>query len=1161
MDKLSEKSYGLTLETLLQKLNSGVTLLKVGYRIRYVSVNEGFCQMAGKMEKEFLLPCSLKDIGIHPDYQQEYEQILRKVASTGKEESHIHRMKTADKKSIWRRARVVRLSGEGVFPAVLLELSRDITDLVEKDRMLKESNERLRVAFHQTPHKIWEVDVKKGTYNQYNVQEERCLRETEVPGFPDALLQNGMIHPGSGKDFREFAERILAGERGGSGNFIIRDDISGCYNWVSFSYRMAYDREGLPSKAIGVQQKLPDLSGISAGVFPRRPLPEVMRRHLLVRMKVNLTADYVAEIWAEGVDQTAWTLGRLYSDIIREEKRRWFTRIEEQKFQERFQREHLLKAFADGELWSAQEYRRVDEGGTIRWTSDLMNLVEDPKTHEVYLFACLLDSQKRHEWEQMVSKGCQRDPKTGLYDYASAKEIARCLEKRKKDGECALSLIRIGGSEWFREYTGEREKTAEFITVALSMLLGGDCVVSVQQKGHIFAFFPEIVSRLSLKRQIEDAFAYLRVAMEYLPGMDRLRLIAGTVTEEAKDIDPDMMLTRAEYLCDLWKDSAMDTVAFPSEDEDWAWANLKQEGDLQGASVDAKEMERPLTKEEQSMAFRCVTEMMTADSLESSMTKALRCIGRFYEADRTYIFRLSDDFQTVTMAYEWNNRGKQSINRIVSGMPVKKIPLLNRCLREKNPIFLESANLPERRGPWNFAIFPMKQKGKLKGFLCVENAGVHLKDAAVMTMVLPYIQGERRRFEMLSSQTRVTGQDALTRLPNLSSYMDVIYSLDSDMYSSMGAVTVDVPSFSVINSNYGFDYGRKMLICISDTLSAVFGKAFIFRTWDAEFVALFPNTIQEVFIGRCTRLNTILQRRYPRQIRIGYVWSEGVFKAHNLVRESQAIMRSEDPRKIREDQADFGNLTDQKKILRENFVPYYQPKIDMRNGTLVGAEALARGIDGDGNILSPDQFVERMEQDGSIRDLDLFMLESVLKQLSQWKEQGRLLTTISLNISRVTLFNPASLASVLAIQSRYPQIPADQIELEITETAGGMEKDTLERIVNNFRECGIGFELDDFGSGYANMSMLSNIRFNTVKLDRSLVNDLPGNEISNMLVENVTKICQKFNMQCVAEGVETIQQRDALLKAGCVYGQGYYYAKPLPVGEFESNYLQQTTYS
>ena len=266
-------------------------------------------------------------------------------------------------------------------------------------------------------------------------------------------------------------------------------------------------------------------------------------------------------------------------------------------------------------------------------------------------------------------------------------------------------------------------------------------------------------------------------------------------------------------------------------------------------------------------------------------------------------------------------------------------------------------------------------------------------------MVLPYIQGERRRFEMLSSQTRVTGQDALTRLPNLSSYMDVIYSLDSDMYSSMGAVTVDVPSFSVINSNYGFDYGRKMLICISDTLSAVFGKAFIFRTWDAEFVALFPNTIQEVFIGRCTRLNTILQRRYPGRFGSDMSGRRGCLRrtiwCENPRRSCAAKIR-EKSGKIRRIS---GILRIRRKFHGRILWPYYQPKIDMRNGTLVGAEALARGIDGDGNILSPDQFVERMEQDGSIRDLDLFMLESVLKQLSQWKEQGRLLTTISLNIS------------------------------------------------------------------------------------------------------------------------------------------------------------------
>ena len=118
-----------------------------------------------------------------------------------------------------------------------------------------------------------------------------------------------------------------------------------------------------------------------------------------------------------------------------------------------------------------------------------------------------------------------------------------------------------------------------------------------------------------------------------------------------------------------------------------------------------------------------------------------------------------------------------------------------------------------------------------------------------------------------------------------------------------------------------------------------------------------------------------------------------------------------------------------------------------------------------------------------------------------------------------------------------------------------MEKATLAEVVEDFRQCGICFDLDDFGSGYANMSILSNIKFDTVKLDRSLVNDLPENEISIMLVQNIIQICRNFGMECVAEGVETSQQAEALLKAGCVYGQGFYYARPLSAQEFENRYL------
>ena len=380
--------------------------------------------------------------------------------------------------------------------------------------------------------------------------------------------------------------------------------------------------------------------------------------------------------------------------------------------------------------------------------------------------------------------------------------------------------------------------------------------------------------------------------------------------------------------------------------------------------------------------------------------------------------------------------------------------------------------------------------------------------------------------------------------------------MDSGSYSSMGVLALDIPNYSSINSSYGFEYGKKMLVYIAETLANVFGKTSIFRTWDAEFVVLFPNTIQEVFNGRCARLRTIIQRRYPRQVRIGCLWAEGVFSARHMVKEAQSIMHNENVKEpVTERGGALEGLRHKAEVSQKDFVPYFQPKVDMRDGSLTGAEALVRRIGINGSILLPDGFIEKMEQDGTIRKLDLLMLELVLRQLSEWRDKGYPPIRVSINISRVTLFHSTTFASVLAIQSRYPEVPAEQIELEITETAGDIEKATLAEIIERFRQCGIRFELDDFGSGYANLSLLSNVRFHTVKLDRTLVNDIPDNEISSMMAENITQICRNFGMKCIAEGVETQRQAEALLRAGCVYGQGYYYAKPMPARMFEKKYF------
>lgn len=1158
----------LPVRTLLENMDDGVCLLEAADPIRIAYASPGFCRMLGLDRSSMRFPCPLHEIGIHPDYEADYERTLKSLTQKSGPAEHIHKISGARNGWIWRQVRVSRISCRGSDYPVLLEVSRDISDLIEARQQLQENCERLRVAFGQTQNILWEVDLSSKTFSLFDVNTQSCAPGTALSDFPESLLDNGIIHPDSVDNFRLFAAGILDGKAGDTGNFIIKDPKNDCYGWFSLSYRQTYDGDQNPVKAVGIQERLPSVSGVYSVDFFRRPIPETLRHHLVARLCANLSKDVIEELWMDGIDHTSRARGSSYSESRLVKEPFLFLRMDKEEFANFFSREQLLEAYRQGEFWSSSDCRWIDGGGNIRWLTGTVNLLRSSKTGDIHLFACFCDTQMRHEWEQMLETGAERDPVSGLYSPQTAKALSELLiaSGTGSSSLCALALIRICGSytRLLNQDVPDASRKRRFLSIALSFALGTDCIVGQQEADTLLVFFPKAVSRFDVKKRIEDAFAYVRIVMEDFPDIDAVRFISCAVTERLEDADYGLLLSRASCLCGLWKNAAMDMVAFPDDEEDWTWAGLGRESESGGIPVQLQEVERPLSAEEQRIAFDCAAAMLTSASLRASMENVLRHLGNYYKAARVYILSLSNSRQTVTMLYEWTGPRKYSIQHVMSGMQIEKFPLLQRCLNEKVPIFIKSSGenfgTREEGKFWHFTVFPLKVHNDIEGFLCVENAQEHPEEAALIGTLLPYIIQEQRRYQGLSAGLSASGQDVLSRLPNLRSYLNMIGSLNSDVYSSMGALSLDVPNLSALNGSKGYDYGRELLEYTAETLSDVFGKAFLFRTWDAEFVVLYPNTIQEVFTSRCTRLRTMLQRRYPGQLRIGYTWADGVFTARNLVKEAQSIMHCENVQKDPGERFAFLNGTRtgiQKAASEGSFLAYFQPKIDMRDGSLAGAEALVRGVDKAGHIIPPAQFIETLEKNGSIRELDLMMLERVLEQLSEWKKQGLPPVNVSVNISRFTLFNPTTLASILAIQSHYPDIPSEQVELEITETAGDIEKATLASIVEQFQEFGLRFELDDFGSRYANMSIFSNIRFNTIKLDRSLINELPGNEISRMLVENIVRICQNVGMHCVAEGVETRQQEAALLNAGCIYAQGYYYARPLPPRKFEEQYLKQ----
>ena len=1152
----------IPLAGLLEELDSGVALLEMGQAPQVIYVSPSYCRLMGADVRTFPLPSPLSGL-IHPDDLAGLERVLREGLERGEAVENTHR--TALDSSLgwhWWHIRAVRVEYDNPNP-VMLVTAMDVSRFKETEGRQREQIRRLRCALDQTAKRVWEVDLSTGMFRAYSRDGKYHPLGEEALRFPDGLVEGGWVHPNSAPRFRDFARELLGGRARGFGNFAIRSRDTGYYSWATVSYETLYDEAGGPARAVGVLEELPQgVGGGWDGWSPDRwQLPEGLLSSLIVRMRANLDLDAVEELWIEGSDLSGQVQETRCSQILQMERQKIFNQGERTDFLPYFDREQLLGQFRAGRRWLCAEYRRVDGSGSIRWVRHVLYLTEDPATGQAYLFVYLLWLDPSHQLERAIQRGNRRDPVTRLFDRETVRQAAEALFSGREGGNRAVAVLQVNG---LGQHAGGTRPTADQmrydIAAALSLVLGGGCRLGQYSANQTVIVFPGATSKEGLRRWLEEGLAFLRRMLAPQPAFESLRFLVGVTLMPAATAVYHPMLSRAVRVCAFWWNAAADTVDFAPENGEWTWEQLSGQETEDRVSAHTTEMGRPLPEQEQDVAPDCVATMLTARTLDASLMGVLRTIGEYYRADRVYTLMLVEGGSAVVMTFEWTAAGRRSIQQAVSGTLLERFPLLKRCMEERTPLFLSRQTPIELDGggtetrPWYFTALPFIQGRQVEGFLCIENARQHPEDAALFSTLIPFMLQQRDRFRYGERPTGTMEQ--LMGLPDLRAYTQAVYTISSEYYTSLGVVCLDIPEFAAINSARGFEQGSKMLWYVAKTLIDLFGSALLFRTWDAEFVIFYPNTTREVFLGRCSRLRSILQRRYPKQVRVGRAWAEGVFSGKRLANEARAAMQTAFTRRGEEEllpPEDYSSVTEAARAGR--FLVYYQPKVDMRTGTLVGAEALARAVADDGGVVAPGRFIEFLEQDGSIRELDLFVLEQSMAQAERWRAAGLGVVPVSVNLSRVTLAHPSTLASILAVQSRFPDLPASALELEITERGSGIRNDELRSIVEQFRACGLHTILDDFGSQYANLSLFTTVRFETVKLDRSLIAQLGSNSMNRALVRDLVQICNTYGMTCVAEGVETREQVSALLEMGCFYAQGFYYGRPVPAEEFEQSFL------
>ncbi len=251
------------------------------------------------------------------------------------------------------------------------------------------------------------------------------------------------------------------------------------------------------------------------------------------------------------------------------------------------------------------------------------------------------------------------------------------------------------------------------------------------------------------------------------------------------------------------------------------------------------------------------------------------------------------------------------------------------------------------------------------------------------------------------------------------------------------------------------------------------------------------------------------------------------------------------------------SLTFPKALKEREFVVYYQPKVDLQTNCICGCEALVRWVR-NGKMVSPMEFIQVLEKEGSICNLDFYVFEQVCRDMREWLDAGLEPVRVSVNFSKVHLRNSKLVENILHLMAKY-ELESKYIEVELTEMSGFSDYDALTQFIHAMNEQGVNTSIDDFGSGYSSLNLLKNLRVDIIKLDKSFLDDIMQNrgEEDEIVIKNIVRMVRELDMDIIAEGVETKEQAEFLKKVQCGMAQGYLFDRPLPKDEFEKRLLSR----
>ena len=384
---------------------------------------------------------------------------------------------------------------------------------------------------------------------------------------------------------------------------------------------------------------------------------------------------------------------------------------------------------------------------------------------------------------------------------------------------------------------------------------------------------------------------------------------------------------------------------------------------------------------------------------------------------------------------------------------------------------------------------------------------------------------------------------------------------------SLAVCYLDIDGFAQLNATYGREVGDHLLINTAECLrSCLRGGDTLVRIGSDDFVLLVLGIRNDADVERFVR---DLQERLAEPfvsdtavVQLGAsigvtVYPRDNADANTLLRhalqamidakqDGGGVFRRFDPdsdRRVRARRETIDSL--RVALARREFVLYYQPKVDLRDMRVVGAEALIRWQHPERGVLPPGAFLPDIENDEVMIDVGYWVIGEALAQMDRWRAQG-LDLAVSVNIAAQHFLEPHFIARLRGLLAEHPATPPGRLEIEVLETSAIDDVDHVERIIVACHAMGIGFSLDDFGTGYSSLTYLRRLSADTLKIDQTFVAKMLVDTGDKAIISGVVGLAAAFQRQVIAEGVESVAHAHALCALGCFLVQGYAIARPMP---------------